>query len=75
MKLCPTCGSKQLRVTTLPTGFFKPGLTGTARFQEIRTYFLGPACVPTQIPLYTVTIDAFNSTRTNCQAGRDFTFA
>jgi hypothetical protein len=77
MPACPTCKSLQgLKVRSLSTGIIRPGLTGTATFEEIRTVYLGPNYVETQIPCYTVILDnAPPGTKFNgCQAGRDFDF-
>ena len=64
-----------LPITTLPTGYFKPGLRGTATFEGIKTVFLGPDYLRTEIPTYLVTIDGSKAPpKGDCQPGRDFTF-
>ena len=64
-----------LPITTLATGYFKPGLRGTAAFESIKTVFLGPEYIRTEIPTYLVTIEGSTAPpHGNCQPGRDFNF-
>lgn len=74
MNTCPTCGHPPLRIITLPTGKIKPDLQGTARFTEVKTYFIGPEYTRTQIPEYEIVIDGSKGIFKGCQAGRDFNF-
>jgi hypothetical protein len=61
-------------ITTLPTGYFMPGLKGTARFERHKTVYLGTECLRVELPTYLVRIDGSKTERGDCQAGRDFTF-
>ena len=61
-------------IITLSTGYFKPDLIGTARFEHIKVVFLGPNHIRTEIPTYLVTINGSKHEKGDCQPGRDFNF-
>lgn len=61
-------------IITLPTGYFKPGIKGTAVFDRHKTVFLGEAYLRTEIPTYLVQLEGSPAQKADCQAGRDFEF-
>ena len=71
-----------VRIVTLGTGYFKPGLTGrVVGAPQPRTVFLGADCVETVIPEFPILLDCANPKLAKrirpqlCQLGRDFIFA